>query len=369
MAAATPWIGTATTVVPKLRATGGRRILRPPLYYCQMARRVHSGGGKYVLFDPIHVNWRAGHVDGWVPADSALPLGPWQRTQTPLPDAIYENVFVHLAVKGYSSNLRKMSRAHGIPLFNPPLPDKWRVMKLLAAPEVRQYVPETLRLADVDAAIRRIVRWRVAYIKPIGGYGGMGVTRVEAQAGDRYRVSLDRTKTRIGTSRRLLTKPQLRAWLQVRSRYPYLVQQGISLLTLGERKVDFRVVCQRGRRGEWQMVGVVPKLAAKDGVVSNIIAGGSLVSIAECQELARRYGKSVPVRELEESGLALARAIGQRHSNAGIIGFDLGVDEGGHVWMIEANPKPARALLSADARRRSAELNADFALYLASRRR
>lgn len=367
MAAATPWIGTATTVMPKLHTHGDRRILRPPLYYCQMARRVHGGGAKYVLFDPKHVNWTAKYVNGWTPVVSANPLGPWQRARTPLPDAIYENVFVHLAMKGYSSHLRKMSHLHGIPLFNPPLPDKWRVMKLLTGAAVRDCLPETLRLTDVDRAIRLIDRWRVAYVKPIGGYGGMGVSRVEAKGDGRYRVSLDRTKSRIGTSRRYLTRTQLQAWLKSRTYHPHLVQQGISLLTLGDRKVDFRVVCQRDIRAQWHVVAVVPKLAAKDGVVSNIIAGGSLVSMEQCQELARRFGKIIPVQELERVGLALAEAIGTRYLRAGIIGFDLGVDESGHVWMIEANPKPARSLLDSAARRQSADLNADFALYLANR--
>lgn len=368
MAATTLWIGTATTVVPRLRKSDDRNFLRPPLYYCQMAKRVNEAGVKYVLFDPQRVLWDVKRIDGWTPVDPARTLGPWHRVRTPLPDAVYENVFVHLAMKGYCSQLRRMSKVYGIPLFNPPLPDKWRVLRLLETADVRAYIPETTRLRDVDRAVAVIDKWRVAYVKPIGGYGGMGVTRVEKQTDGDYRVSLDRTQTRVHSSRRTLAAAQLRDWLRQRMHHPYLVQQGIPLMTLDGRKVEFRVVCQRDLRGRWQVVGVVPKLVAQGGVVSNIIAGGSRLSLDDCQALARRLGKSVPVTELHRCATTLAQAIGRGRPHAGIIGFDLGVEEGGRVWMIEANPKPARSLLDEAQRRRSAELSADFALYLARRR-
>lgn len=359
------WIGVATTVVPKPRVRDGESALRPPLYYCRMAGRVHEGGARLVLFDPKNIDWQVHRISGWTPANAGQSQTGWMRVSTPLPAAIYENVFVHLAMRGYCTPMRKMARLRRIPLFNPPLPDKWRMVRLMEASALRQYLPETERLRDSDAAVQAIRRWQTAYIKPVGGYGGMGVTRVEALPDGRFRVSVDRPGKQVHSSREEVTEQHLRAWIRRRARRTHLLQKGIPLLTIDGRRVDFRVVCQRGSKGEWAVVGIVPKVAAVDGVVSNLVAGGSRASIEELQLRARRGGKQVPVEALERCALQIAEVIGRYRKTTGIVGFDIGADEEGRVWLIEMNPKPARSLLDDPQRRISARLAAEYSLFLA----
>ncbi|MDQ0188639.1 YheC/YheD family protein [Alicyclobacillus cycloheptanicus] len=366
MASPDKWIGVATTVIAKRRPSAGESVLRPPIYYCWMAQRAYERGFHLVLFDPDAVHWQERRVSGWTPVDASNPFGSWKKTQTPLPAAIYENVFVHLAMRGRCRGLRKMARIQAIPLFNPPMPDKWRILRLLRARDVRVYVPETLRLSDPTAAVAQIKQWGVAYVKPIGGYGGMGVTRVEALPDDSFRVSMDRTTQGVRPSRRVVSEASLRTWLKTRTKRPHILQRGISLLTLDGRRVDFRVACQRDGNGKWQVVAIVPKLAVRGGAVSNIRAGGSKVSLEACQQMAERAGKRIPVEALERCALRIAGILSRQQPRCGIVGFDLGVDESLRVWFIEANPKPARSLLSDVQRRRSAQLNADFACCLAT---
>lgn len=368
MPSSTEWIGVASTVTPKARKTEDRHVLRPPLYYCRMAARAWEGQTRLVLFDPADVRLNATHLNGWTPAHPERPFDRWERVKAPLPGSIYENVFVHLAMKGYSVPLRRMARLRKIPLFNPPMPDKWRILRLLQGKTVQAYVPETARLVDVDAALRKIARWRTTYVKPIGGYGGMGVTRIEMLDGESYRVSVDRTGHHVRTSRQVMSTAQLRAWIRSRLHRRHILQRGIPLLSVEGHRVDFRVVCQRGARGVWEVVGIVPKLAATDGVVSNIVAGGARASLEDLQARARRFGKEIPVESLELCALSIARLLSKHRSTTGIVGFDLGADDAGQVWLIEANPKPARSLLDDAQRRLSAQLSADFALYLAAKK-
>ncbi|MBX5437318.1 MAG: YheC/YheD family protein [Alicyclobacillaceae bacterium] len=367
-------VGVATTVVPRWRQGKYQRVFRPSLHLCRMASAAALAGADLVVFAPDDVRWRAGLVRAWQPVSPDRPYGDWQRVTCALPDVIYENVYVHLAVRGFAQAMRREARGRGIPVYNPPLPGKWGMCQLLArCPDLREFLPATELLRDPARALTRIRTWRTAYVKPVGGYGGAGVARVEWLTDGRYRLSLDRAagaRRRRSTPvavRRELDESALVAWLRKRARTPHLVQQGLRLITLQGRKVDFRVVVQRGGEGEWQVVGVVPKRAAQDGIVTNVIAGGEQMSLEECLRLADREGRTVPVADLERCALRIARRVSQRHPQVGLLGFDLGVDEDGRVWMIEMNPKPARSLMTDAMRQRLAALSVQFAVFLARR--
>lgn len=362
-------IGLATTVKPKQHKTDGKVVLRPSLQFCRMARHAHQFGAHIVLFAPDDVDWERGHVIGWVPAAGDNPLGNWIKKRTRLPDAIYENVFVHIAVRGFTASMRKAARARGIPVFNPPLFNKLQMGEWLSGTELKRYVPETFRLADVDKAVASLRRWEIAYLKPIGGYGGVGVTRIEHINRNRYRVSIDRKQSGGQRERVVLSEQALRHLLQARKRIPHLFQKGLRLLTIGGRKVDFRVVVHRDVEGRWRAVGVVPKQASLDGVVTNLIAGGERLTLAQCVDLALQERKAVPVSELEQCALRIAQRMSDVRPRTGLIGFDLGVDEKGRVLMIEMNPKPARSLLSAEMKKKAAEYSAGFAVFLAKQKR
>ncbi|QSO46173.1 YheC/YheD family protein [Alicyclobacillus mengziensis] len=361
-------IGVATTVQPKERIVKGRRVKRPALHYCRMAEYAGSLGARLMIFDPDDANWSSGHILGWRPVNMSYPYRGWERCEERLPDAIYENVFVHLAVKGKSSKMRAAARERGIPVFNPPLPSKWQAVSFMKSAGLGQYVPDTFVLRDVKRAVRAIDEWKVTYVKPVGGYGGSGVIRIETTGKQLYRVSVDRSAKGTRRQRILVTRSELERLLRSRSRVPHLVQKGIRLLKIDGRSVDFRVVTARGADGKWFVIGVVPKVAAADGVVTNIVAGGELMSLEQLESLASRQGITIPVRDLSACALRCSEKLSERIPKAGLLGYDMGVDTNGNIWMIEVNPKPARSLLSDDMKRLMAKHTAGFTVYLARKR-
>jgi hypothetical protein len=364
-------VGVATTTVPKWKAYQGARVRRPNVYYCKMASDALNHGIELLyLFSPLDVDWNKGFVQAWVPEDRQRPYGNWVKRRCAMPHAIYENVFTHLAVQGFTHHLRKQARAHNIPLFNPGLPNKWRMHRMLERSDLKKYLPKTERLKDIEHALSRIEKWGCAYIKPIGGYGGMGVTRVEVIGGGRYRVSVDRTRAgEKAKERRECGTSEFRNLLVRKAGVPHLIQQGLNLITLNGRKVDFRVVVQRDGQGEWKVVGIIPKLASRDGVVTNIVAGGQKLTWKSCLQQAERQGLQLSRTSLESCALAVAQYLTRKAPLAGILGFDLGIDVNHKVYMIEMNPKPARSLLTSAMRSLSAQYSTDFAIYLAKRHR
>ncbi|MFB5190057.1 YheC/YheD family protein [Alicyclobacillus fastidiosus] len=368
MAGSAGFIGVATTALPKRRSIGERRITRPSMQYIRLAENAFARGVTLYLFHPHQVDWGKGKVRAWMPENLARPRGNWIVKMERLPDVVYENVYVHLAMQGYTSELRKAMRMRKIPLYNPVLPGKWRMVEVLRANNMSDFTPQTEHLRSAKQAIERLNQWNVVYVKPIGGYGGMDVARVERLGAGRYRVGTDRTKSQTAHVRMTMTEAELRKWIGTRLRKPQIIQRGLRLISVGGRKVDFRVVLHRDGAGEWQLIGIVPKMAARDGVVTNIIAGGERTDVEQLSALAEREGKRLPLAELERKAKQIAGILSKRYPTMGLVGFDMAVEEDLTVSMIEMNPKPARSLLSKAMLERLAKHTVGFATYLAKRR-
>ncbi|GMA59900.1 YheC/YheD family protein [Alicyclobacillus fastidiosus] len=368
MAGSAGYIGVATTALPKGRSIGEKRITRPSMQYIRLAENAFARGVTLYLFHPHQVDWGKGKVRAWMPENRARPRGNWVVKMERLPDVVYENVYVHLAMQGYTGELRREVSKRKIPLYNPVLPGKWRMVELLRAHDMSDFTPQTEHLRSANQAIDRLNQWNVVYVKPIGGYGGMDVTRVERLGAGRYRVGMDRTKAQTAHMRMTMTEPELRKWIGPRLRKPHIIQRGLRLISVSGRKVDFRVVLNRDRAGEWQLIGIVPKMAARDGVVTNIIAGGERTDVEKLGAIAERQGKRIPLAELESKAKQIAGVLSKRYPTMGLVGFDMAVEEDLKVSMIEMNPKPARSLLSKVMLERLATHTVGFAMYLAKRR-
>lgn len=355
-------IGVATTVVPCDHS--GKSVSR---FFERLAVLARERGADMILFHPSHIDFTKGRVQGYQLVSGMT--GRFHRTDVRLPDAIYENVYVHLVVKGLTRHLRQGAKACGIPFFNPVIFGKWTMHRFVERhPECGLLVPETKRV-ESERTVREVAARHdgAAYVKPIGGYGGRGVLRVRKE-GVRWRVDSDRYGDG-GPLHKTLDEGEFNRFMaRSARRTPHIVQQQIPLIQLqGKRKVDFRVVVQRDGKGEWQLVGIVPKVTVSDGVVTNLVAGGTRGNWdAIVQGLGER-GRNLRPEALERAGLALAKKLSAIYPTLGILGYDMGLDETGRVWLIEVNPKPARSLLEPEMRRKSARLAVEFCLFLAGR--
>ncbi|QRF23070.1 hypothetical protein FY534_04780 [Alicyclobacillus sp. TC] len=356
-----PVIGVATTTGCRKQADGH---IRPASFYCQIAERAAEYGTQVCLFDPAQAHWKAEKMEAYFPVSKRAPYGHWNKKEVSLPSVIYENIFVHLNIRGYSDELRRQATLRGIPLFNPVLPGKWRMAEWMRSSGLDKYMPETEKLKSTEQLLDRLRHWDTVYIKPTGGYGGVGVTRVRKLGHNRFAVAWDRSQGSIAQVRKEMDERKLRDWVTTRLRRPHLLQEGINLLTIEQRKVDFRVVLQRNLQGEWKLVGIVPKWAAKDGVVTNVIAGGERVSLLQIQNAAHAEGKEISIQPMQQAAFEIARMMERKKPFIGLVGFDMGIDEKGNPLMIEMNPKPARSLLDSGMRRKAAFLAAEFAIYL-----
>ena len=346
-------LGIATTVVPTTKGS---------LFERMVARAGEQGVDAY-LFHPVNPGLRTGDFIGRTLSDGHQG-GRWVKAPFGEPGVIYEDVYVHLVGQGLTRSLRRYAAARRIPIFNPVIMGKAgmsRMTSTLTKSGMRS--PVTRRVEGARTIRDMLDAYGAVYIKPSAGHGGNGVMRVRLRSGVHV-VDCDRWGGAKGFHRELSGRDWEDFVRRTVMGRPHIVQQPIPLLAHGGGQIDFRVVVQRGRDGAWKLAGIVPKVAQRDGVVTNLVAGGRRLTMQELESRLDVLRQTNAARNLEKAALAFSRRLSERYPTLAILGYDLGVDKDGSVWFIEANPKPARSLLFPDMRRKTADLAIDFACHL-----
>jgi hypothetical protein len=188
-------------------------------------------------------------------------------------------------------------------------------------------------------------RYNHVYIKPINGSLGLGIHQIiydkhldhyfcryqDADGINRLRKfsSLE------GLVRHVFAKKNLES---------LLVQQGINLLKAEKRSIDFRIHSNKDDKGDWQITAIAAKIAGPGSVTTHVRNGGEIKTLKEIfsENECREY-----TEKLTEAALLLSQALERNMEGIiGEIGFDLGIDQNGNVWMFEANSKPGRSIFS-----------------------
>ncbi|WP_371931916.1 YheC/YheD family protein [Mesobacillus subterraneus] len=122
-----------------------------------------------------------------------------------------------------------------------------------------------------------------------------------------------------------------------------IVQQGISLLRSEKRLIDFRVHTNKDEYGQWQVAAIAAKIAGQGSVTTHVNNGGVVKSLDELFE--DRTERELCEKNLSEASLLLSSILEKNMEGIiGEIGFDLGIDKSGKVWLFEANSKPGRSI-------------------------
>ncbi|UJF35821.1 YheC/YheD family protein [Paenibacillus hexagrammi] len=124
-------------------------------------------------------------------------------------------------------------------------------------------------------------------------------------------------------------------------RQSYYIQQTIPLATYKGRPFDLRVSVQRDDSGDWQVTGIVGKVAASGSHVTNVAKGGR---VRTCEVLFKENGFDVErtVSAVERASLEIVRYISRRVPHLADVGLDMGVDQSGMVKFIEMNGRDQR---------------------------
>ncbi|MCL6548525.1 MAG: YheC/YheD family protein [Alicyclobacillus sp.] len=306
--------------------------------------------------------------------------GPaWTPAIVPLPDVIYDQVISRRIERRQEHRRRraKLSKMYGDRIFNNGFFDKWQVYEWLSRdPRLRSHIPATARYGRPEDLISFLQRYPVTFVKPVHGSLGLGIIRVSREPDGSLTLAHKRAPAAPQEGRAASPAEAaqiIRRRLQSR---PYLLQQGIALAMYRNRPFDIRILLQRDGSGEWRRTKMFARVAGAGDFTSNLSSGGEALPVGRVlEELYPRPADRMRCRRqiARVSRLAADVMEQQAQKRFGELGIDVGVDEGGRVWVIEVNSKPWKTPLTRKGRQDLADLAfrrpIQYALRLARQQR
>ncbi|AJY75979.1 YheC/YheD family protein [Paenibacillus beijingensis] len=310
--------------------------------FCKELVEACAAQGAYVyFFTPGGIGTDADSVDGWVYHNG------WTRVTMPLPDVV-NNRLTSRKLENLPSVRQFISMAksrHQTYMFNEKFLDKHDVFDALGRdPSLSKYLPESHLLLGFATLKTMCARYPVVFLKPVRGSLGKGIIRINRLDGQQFQATYS---TAAGSRRQVypnLTKLFASLSGKVKS-VRYQLQQGLQLIEIQKRPVDFRALVQKNATGKWGITSIVARTAGSNHFVSNLARGGTLSKVKDA--LAKcslpPSGRGDAFIRLQKAALEIAKGI-EAHIPAhfGELGIDLALDKNGKVWLLEVNSKPSK---------------------------
>jgi glutathione synthase/RimK-type ligase-like ATP-grasp enzyme len=221
---------------------------------------------------------------------------------------------------------------------------KWKKNSIMIEnKDLQPYLPETSEFSKSNLW-KLIDKYRKVILKPSNGSWGKNIFKLSLLSEDIYEIHFKDEKMNF-TSR-----DEAFAYLKdkIASR-PYLVQRYIPLLTINSSPLDIRVITQKTNdTNTWMVTGKLAKVAGKGFIVTNYKSGGAIIPVEQaikdsCTTISTAEMESLH-SEIDRVTLIASDCLEPYYKEQRIFGFDIGVDEQGHIWIIEVNLRPSLAL-------------------------
>lgn len=269
----------------------------------------------------------------------------WRKLSFPFPHVVYNRLTSRiLENKSHVQQFMKAVKSrYRTKIFNERYLHKNEVFQVLKkVPALRKYLPESHALTGFTILNAMCRRHQTIFLKPILGSLGKGIIRITRQSDGKF-ISHS-THMKGATAQTFSSTAKLYASLAGKMKVRrYQIQQGLRLLSIGSRPIDFRALVQKNRESRWEVTSIVARIAGNHHFVSNLARGGTLSTVKEALSRA----KGVPIKatndRLRKAAVDIAQGIeAQIPQNFGELGVDLAVDQRGKVWLIEVNSKPSK---------------------------
>lgn len=298
-------------------------------------------GALAFVFGEQHINWEQGTIEGYFYHQHS-----WKTVNVPFPNVIYDRLPNRRSeVNPKLIKVReRLQKEYLIPWYNPGFFNKLDIYdRLQQDTSVTAYLPETHPFTSFSIIETMLAKYGHIFIKPTNGSLGLGVHQViyDKITDDYYCRYQD--KEGINRLRKFSSLEKLiNTVFQNQSLEKMLVQQGIHLIRNEQRSVDFRIHTNKDEFGKWHITALAAKIAGLGSVTTHARSGGEIKTI---EEIFPKGECEVYKEKLSTAALTLSTMLDQVVEGIiGEIGFDLGIDRNGDVWLFEANSKPGRSI-------------------------
>lgn len=213
--------------------------------------------------------------------------------------------------------------------------DKWGKFKVLkGSKKLVPFLPATRRMTK-QAFWEFIGKYGTVILKPCVGHSGHGVIQVCSKENGQYEIHAEYINVTFEEKERMYSI--LKKGIRSRN---YIVQRRIPLAKINERPFDLRVMIQRKKDSTWKVTGMVAKVAHKGYVITNVTTTILPIKKAIQESSIKIDYQQELLSNIHDVSLQAAKRLGDVYPFQRTIGLDIGLDEKGKIWIIEANFKP-----------------------------
>lgn len=303
-------------------------------------------GGTIAIFSVEGIDEEKQVIDGFLYNAKSKS---WDQKTFPFPGVVMSIAEPSLtsASDAFHKHMRNFQWLLGEKVFNYPHFSKWEMHRMLL-PEWRSNLPDTAIYQDISDVYDMLSKHGNIYIKPLHGRLGKRIFNV-LKSGQTITVKYEEKRAEFVDMRKMATFLD-----QHLIPNAFIIQETIPLKTVHQSVIDFRVMASKNYKGQWEVPGIYARYGATGHIVSNITAGGHT-------EIARKTLKEVwklsdlevhrMERAMERMVVNVIESLEKQGYQLGNIGVDLGLDEKGHLTLIEVNhqnPDPYIALMAKD---------------------
>jgi len=196
------------------------------------------------------------------------------------------------------------------------------------------FIPTTVPYSNKNL-INMMIKFNSLFIKPISGSLGKGIIKLKKQNENIWLVQTAALQRNVTTNDIIATVSSL-----IGNR-PYLIQETIPLATYNGSPYDLRVSVQRSKNGNWQVTGMVGKVAGEGKHVTNVASGGT---VQTSEKLFTSSGLNVTTvkKSINRLSLNIAKELSKTLPGLADVGLDVGIDKKGKPYFIELNGRDLR---------------------------
>ncbi|RHW39061.1 hypothetical protein D1B31_13955 [Neobacillus notoginsengisoli] len=216
--------------------------------------------------------------------------------------------------------------------------DKWALHTWMKQHyKLKGFLPVT-EILKKESLERMVGRYERVMVKPTNGAFGRGIVQISRLGKDSFELHHENFKTVIKDRKKvfeLLTK-----WF-LEKNTPYMIQNRIPLATIGTNPFDIRVMVQKKNDSDkWAVTAACAKLAEDGFVITNASKAILPVKTALNKSSLQHPNTKEIIEKLRILSLMIVEHLSNWVETTRAFGIDLGVDQQGLIWIIEANLRP-----------------------------
>lgn len=309
--------------------------------FCHELTAACEAEGAFVyFFPPPSSRPNSSYMEGW------SYFNGWRKSEFPIPNVVYNRLTTrkHENKQSVQHFMKDVKSQYGAHVFNEKFLNKTEVFQALKKERsLKSILPESHPLKTFQGLKSMCSRYQTVFVKPILGSLGKGIIRICREANSSYTCYYTQVNGTRKQTYKSLNSVYASISGKIRARR-YQIQQGLKLISIGSRLVDFRSLVQKNSKGEWSVTSIVARIANQQHFVSNLARGGTISTVRDAL-IKSNLPNSIVTKtqqKLRQASIDIAHGIENIPNHFAELGVDLAVDSSGRVWLLEVNSKPSK---------------------------